>query len=143
MTPFWKLWLRLWCFGVGVFGVVLAAAAFPALDGPTRLFYDLVHWPLDGASSFGESVRFTCGILGAVTIGWAITIFALIDAADTIGARAWRGLTSAVVVWYVIDSFISVAAGVPGNAVSNTVFLVTYLIPILASGVLRIEAARV
>jgi hypothetical protein len=136
MTPFWRTWLRVWCWATFGFGAVLAAAAFPALDGPTRWFYDLVHWPLDGQSSFDENVRFTCGVLGAVMIGWALTIFATVDAAEKLGAPVWRALTTAMVVWYVIDSAISVATGAPVNAVSNTVFLITYLAPILASGVL-------
>lgn len=137
MTSFWRQWLRVWRWGVIAFGVVLAAAAFPALDAPTRWFYDLVHWPLDGASSFADNVRFTCGILGAVTIGWGITMFALIEAAEKLGAPVWRAMTAALVIWFVIDSAISVASGAPGNAVSNTVILALYLAPVLASGVLQ------
>ena len=41
-----------------------------------------------------------------------------------------------MVVWHVIDSAISGASGAPANAVSNTVFLLTFLTPIMASGVL-------
>lgn len=137
MTPFWRHWLRMWCWGVTAFGVILAAAAIPALDAPTRLFYDLVHWPIDGASSFDENVRFTCGVLGAVTMGWGMTILALIDAAEKLGASVWRALTSALVIWFVVDSAISVAAGAPGNAVSNAVILALYLAPVFASGAIN------
>lgn len=144
MTPFWRNWLKVWCWATLSFGIVLAAAVLPALDAPTRWFYDLVHWPLDGASSFDENVRFTCGLLGAVTIGWAMTIFVAVDAAERLGAPVWRGLTTAIAVWYVIDSAISVMTGAGANAVSNTVFLVTFLAPIIASGVLgeRVSPAR-
>ncbi len=75
-------------------------------------------------------------MLGAVLIGWAIAILGLIDAAHRVGAPAWRMLTLSIVVWYFIDSIISVALGFPVNAASNRVFLVTFLVPILASGVL-------
>ena len=136
MTPFWKNWLTAWRLAVLAFGIVLAAAAIPALDGPARWFYDLVHWPVDGRSSFDENVRFTCGILGAVTIGWALTIFAAIEAAEKLGAPVWRALTRAILVWYALDSAISIATGAPVNAISNTVLLATYLAPVLASKVL-------
>lgn len=137
MTSFWRQWLRVWCWGVIAFGVILAAAAFPALDAPTRWFYDLVQWPLDGASSFDENVRFTCGILGAVTIGWGLTLFALIDAAEKLGPPVWRAMTNALIIWFVVDSAISIAAGAPGNAVSNTVILALYLAPIFATGAMN------
>jgi hypothetical protein len=144
MTSFWRSWLKAWCWATLAFGVNLAAAAIPSLDGPTRWFYDLVHWPLDGQSSFNENVRFTCGVLGAVMIGWALTIFAAADAANKLGAPVWRALTGAIVIWYVVDSAISIATGAPGNAASNTVILLSFLAPILASGALggRVTAAN-
>jgi hypothetical protein len=43
---------------------------------------------------------------------------------------------------YVIDSAISVASGVPVNAVSNTALIAALLAPILASGVLGNRTAR-
>lgn len=75
-------------------------------------------------------------MLGAVLIGWAIAILGLIDAAHRVGAPAWRMLTLSIVVWYFIDSIISVALGLSRERGVNRVFLVTFLVPILASGVL-------
>jgi hypothetical protein len=46
-------------------------------------------------------------------------------------------MTGAILVWWVVDSSISVALHTPGNAVSNTGLLLLYLIPVLASGVLK------
>lgn len=144
MTPFWKNWLEVWCWAMVAFGALFAACAIPALDGGTRLFYDVVYWPIDGASGFEEGTRFTCALLGAVTMGWALTIRGLVNAAHALGAPAWRALIAAVMLWYVIDSSISVASGVPANAVSNTFLVAAFLAPILASDVLtgRAAAAR-
>lgn len=136
MSGFWRIWLQMWCWVTLGVGAVFAAGAIPAADGGVRLFYDVVAWPIDGASPYGEEVRFTAALLGAVMIGWVIALFGLIASADTIGAPAWRMVTASVVVWYVIDSAISIASGWPVNALSNTGFLVTFLIPIVASGVL-------
>jgi hypothetical protein len=46
-------------------------------------------------------------------------------------------MTGAILVWWGVDSSISVALNTPGNAISNTGFLLLYLIPVFASGVLR------
>jgi hypothetical protein len=140
MHGFWKTWMQLWCWGVLAFGVVLTAAISPVLDGPARAFYDLVHWPLDRQSSFVETTRFTAGILGAVTIGWALTLLSAMAAAEHLppapASALWRGLSLATVIWFVVDSAASIAAGVPGNAISNTVFFAGFLVPIVGSGVL-------
>lgn len=136
MSGFWRSWLDVWCWLVVGFGAILALGAFPATDWPTRAFYDLVYWPLDGRSGFAEDTRFTCGLLGAVTMGWGLTLKPLVGLGHELGARVWRPLTTAIIVWYVIDSAISVALGVPGNAVSNTVLTAGFLTPLLASGAL-------
>lgn len=144
MYGLWKSWMLVWCFATLGLGVVLALAAFPGVDAPARLYYDLIYWPLDGRSAFGEQTRFTAGVLGAVLIGWGLTILVLIDAAQKAGAGIavglWRGLTSAMAAWFLIDCAISIASGAPVNAVANTVFLATYLIPVLASGVMGASA---
>ncbi|MBI1186681.1 MAG: hypothetical protein GC206_05015 [Alphaproteobacteria bacterium] len=141
MTGFWKTWMFAWCAATLALGAIFAAAAFPATDAVARLYYDAVYWPLDGRSAFAEDLRFTVAVLGAVLIGWAITIYGMIAAAERVGAPVWRTLTFAMLAWFGIDSALSVAAGVPVNAIANTGFLVTYLLPVLASGVLR-ENAR-
>lgn len=141
MTGFWRTWLRVWCWLTLAVGALFAFGASPATDGGVRLFYDLIYWPLDGQSPFGEDVRLTAALLGAVMIGWAITIFGLAAAADRLGAPAWRTLTWGMAAWWGIDSAISIALGAPLNAVSNTLFLAGYLAPVLASGVLR-DAAK-
>lgn len=137
MTGFWKAWMRAWRLAVLALGAAFAAAAFPATDAITRLYYDAIYWPLDGQSAFDDGMRFTIAVLGAVTIGWGITILALVQAAERLGAAVWRALTFALCAWFVIDSALSIAAGVPVNAIANAAFLATYLAPVLGAGVLR------
>lgn len=136
MNTFYKTWIKGWCWSVIAFGIAFAGAAAPATDGFARLFYDLVYWPLDGASPYDANMAFTVAILGAVTMGWGLTTLAFVDLADQVGARAWRALGFAMAAWYVVDSAISVAAGAPGNAVSNTLIVATFFIPLIASGAL-------
>lgn len=137
MNGFWRAWLQVWCWLTLGVGVMFAAGAVSAADAGVQLFYDVIYWPIDGQSTFNESVRLTAALLGAVMIGWAITIFGLIAAAEQAGARAWRTLSYSVLAWWSIDSAISLALGAPVNALSNTLFLAGYLAPVLASGVLE------
>lgn len=133
MNGFWKNWLVVWCWGVLAFGVVLALAAVPAASGYTRLVITTLGG--DPALLDQPALQFAFGLQGALSIGWALTMMALVNVADS--APVWRALTVSVAVWYVIDSVISVVTGFPLNAVSNTLLMVAFLTPMLASGTLR------
>jgi hypothetical protein len=139
MSAFWKNWLTLWCLGAGLFGAVLYAAGFPGATGPTDLFLRLIGnpWPADA----GKHLHFAFGLMGALTIGWMMTLYTLCRVAwslDDAAARPlWRGAALSIGVWYVIDSYVSIATGFPLNAVSNTVLAGAILLPIVVTGQLR------
>jgi hypothetical protein len=139
MTAFWKTWLTLSCLGAGIFGLVLYVAGFPAATGPTDQFLRLIGnpWPAEA----GKHLHFAFGLMGAITIGWMITLYTLFRVAWTLDAAAarplWRGAALAIAVWYVIDSYISIATGFPLNAVSNTVLAAAMLLPIWLTGNIR------
>lgn len=137
MTGFWRTWMTAWCWAVAAFGLVLAGAAFEATSGPTRLLFAVLNGPepLD----LSAQMRFSEAVLGAVTLGWSVTLMAAIQAANLLGDRGrpvWGLIVASVVVWWVIDSALSMATGYGLNAVPNTVFLAALLLPILRSGVL-------
>lgn len=77
---------------------------------------------------------------GAVTIGWSLTLFAVIQAVHQLdepySKTIWSLIAISVMSWYVIDSSLSIATGFWLNAIANTSFIVTFLIPVLSSGVL-------
>ena len=139
MTDFWKNWLNLWSFAVTAFGAILALAAFAATDGLARIVFASFQNPMPGDIDMLH--RFSIGLMGAVTMGWGMTLyvaFQAIHSADRAHApRIWRNLTLAALIWYVIDSSISVATGYWLNAVSNTLFIALYLIPLLRTGAMR------
>ncbi|WP_085341329.1 hypothetical protein [Aquidulcibacter paucihalophilus] len=137
MARLWRRWVISWCYLVLALGLVFAGSAWPQTDAAVRLFYDVIYWPLDGQSGWHESLRLTAAILGAVMMGWALTLLTLVQTAlKQPQLSLWRPMTGSILVWWVIDSSISVALNTPGNALSNTGFLLLYLIPVLASGVL-------
>ena len=138
MTAFWKGWLRAWCVAVGGFGAVLATGALPATEGVTRALLDVLNGPQ--ALEVDATLRFSLGVLGAVTLGWAVTLATAIAAAHRLGAdgaAVWAGLTGAVLTWFVVDSVLSAATGFALNIAPNVLFTAAYLLPVLRSGVLR------
>lgn len=138
MTGVWRVWMAVWRLSVAGFGAVLAGAAFEATSGPARMVFDLVGEALP--QDMSSPLRFSIALMGAVTLGWWLTLEAVFRAMDLLGDRAapvWRGVTLSVVGWYVIDGVLSAATGYPLNNIPNTVLLAGYLIPVLATGVMR------
>lgn len=138
MTGIWKTWMTIWAWGVVAFGVLLAAAAFPGVDRPAQTLLTLFGSLPDGGVILSDrAMRFGVGLMGAVTIGWGLTIAFLLPVISAAGARGWRALTLALIIWYVIDGIISITTGFGVNAVSNTALAIAYFIPLMASGALR------
>jgi hypothetical protein len=131
MTAFWRKWLDGWCAAVTLFGAVLISGAFEATAAPLAALLGMLG-PETPTSD--PALRFTTALLGAVTIGWGLTLYAAVAAAHVLGGAMWRRLTWAVLAWYVIDSALSVATGFALNAVSNSVFLLGWCLPVWASG---------
>jgi len=141
MNAFWKTWITVWCWGVIAFGAVLAAGGLPATDGIVRLLFGILgSSPLPADFLDAPGHRFSVALMGAVTMGWGFTILFLLPAIHAAGASAWRGLTAALVIWFVIDGALSAATGFVLNNVPNTALAIAYIVPLLASGVLKARA---
>ena len=138
MTGVWMIWMRVWFGAALLFGVVLSLSAVPATDAPARLLLATVGGdPAAGEALDLPAMRFALGLTGALTVGWILTLMVAVRGAEAVAPVRWRRILVAVLVWYVIDSAISVMTGFALNAVSNTLLTVGFLIPVLGSGVLR------
>lgn len=138
MTGLWKTWITIWCWGVILFGVLLAGAAFPATDAGVRYLYGLLSSVrIEGDFLAAPGIRFSIALMGAVSIGWGCTMLFLLPVIHAAGAPAWRGLTAAIAVWFVIDGILSAATGFPLNNLPNLALAIGYAIPLLASGALK------
>jgi hypothetical protein len=139
MSAFWRTWLNAWAWVVIVFGLVLAGGGLDATDTVAEAAFAIVGGgaPLE----WTPHLRFSVALMGAVTMGWGVTYLALFMAAHRLGAEAapvWRLATIGMIVWFVIDSTLSVATGFWMNAVSNAGLAIGYLVPVLASGAMHV-----
>ena len=138
MSAFWRGWLNVWSVLVVIFGLVLAGGGLEATDGVAEMLFGILGGP--GDLTWTPILRFSVALMGTVTMGWGLTFFAVFTAAHQLGDRATmvrRLVTVSVLVWFVIDSALSIATGFALNAVSNAGLLSGYFIPVLATGVLK------
>lgn len=138
MSGFWRNWLTVWCWVVGLFGLGLMGGGFEATSAPVRLLFSILNGP--EPLNLNAQMRFSLAVMGAVTIGWSLTFAAGIQAAILLGERGrsiWGLLIGAVTCWFVIDTSMSVITGYALNAVPNTLIFAAFLLPVLRSGVLK------
>lgn len=138
MTGFWKIWMYVWCASVAIFGVVIALGGFEATAGPMRVMLDSLNG--EAAVEFNDTLHFSLAVMGAVSIGWSITLLGAIEAAIKLGPEGrstWMMITASAVVWFVVDSALSVMTGFGLNVIPNTGLLAGYFVPVLATGVLK------
>lgn len=138
MSGFWRGWFAVWCLSIGIFGAVLSGGAFEATSGPVRLLLAGLKGP--GEAVFDPVLRFSLAVMGAVSIGWAVTLFATIQAAIALGDQGrplWRAISMGMATWFVIDSALSVATGFSLNVAPNLVLVAMYVIGLRGSGALR------
>jgi hypothetical protein len=132
-------WMTGWCGAVCLFGLILVGGGLEVTSGPVRILFNFLNGP--GKLDLNPHMQFSLAVLGAVTIGWSLTLMAAIQAANQLEKRVskpiWALITASIVIWYAIDSILSTATGFWLNVVSNTIFLTTFLIPITRSHVLR------
>ena len=136
MSKFWQNWLYAWCVFVGLLGLLFAGAGFDATDAPARLIMSMLN-----ASSYAmtDHLRFALGLTGALTMGLAALYYAAFQVgfSHNLGKSFWRGLLTALLIWYVVDSVISLANGFGLNVLSNTIILIAFIIPFLKGGLLK------
>ncbi len=124
-------WLKAGAFFTAVCGLLIAAAAIPALQYPIEVSFDLLYYPVDQGQSMNTPVaRLFSAFSGGLLVGLGVMLWII---ASELGpgdpALARRLILLGLGSWYVVDSSMSVAAGAPLNVVSNTAFLLIFLVP--------------
>ena len=141
MSGFWRGWFIVWCASLAIFGAVLSGGAFEATSGPVRLVLSSLNGP--SPALFDPPLRFSLGVMGAVSIGWAVTLFFVIQEAIRLGAQGrplWNAITAGMISWFVIDSTLSVATGFGLNVAPNIALAGMYVAGLIGGGVWKRSA---
>ncbi len=115
-----------------LYSLLWGLAPYESINLPARFILDVSDWPFDKtAKVLDRNTQW----LSAISAGllFAISIFLGGIVAPAIKEKNQviiRTTIIAFIAWYLIDSVGSVAAGVPSNAVFNTIYLVLVLIPL-------------
>lgn len=138
MSGFWRGWFQVWCVSIGLFGAVLCGGAFEATSGPIRLLLTTFNSAVD--PRFDATLRFSLALMGAVSIGWAVTLAFIVRAAIAMEDRArplWNAITAGMISWFVIDCTLSIATGFWLNVLPNLVLAGMYGVGLIGSGALE------
>lgn len=126
-----------WSAVIVLFGLGLTGAAFEATDGFTRAAFAVLRHP---EPMFTPELRFAIALMGAVMLGWGLTIGSVAAASDRLDAASARAIWGRVAVvalaWFVIDSALSIATGFALNAVSNAVLTAAFFGILVRGGAL-------
>ncbi len=79
-------------------------------------------------------ITLTHAVMGAVMIGWGISMMYTLFTQFRKGEwQGWLGPVTALTLWYIPDTTMSITTGFWQNAVLNTVFLTLFIIPLAAT----------
>lgn len=131
---FWIHWLSAASAGVVLFGLVLVLAPGLARQGFAWLVY-AAPARIDGFGA--EAVRYiglAHAVIGAVMVGWGVAMWLVTRQLLARGLRiGWTLLALPLAAWFVPDTVYSLASGYWPNAVLNSVFAVTFAVPLWAT----------
>ena len=117
------------CVGVILFSIGMVF--LPQLSQPFfnwLIFQNTINPFPDDANQY---IRFAFMVMGAVMIGWMVALLAIIAIPFRRGERwAWWTVALSMVIWFVVDTSMSLGLGYAPNAALNTVFLGVFVVPL-------------
>ena len=131
---FWQKWLFSFGLYLIAFGFVLAFFSRSALlDFVFNNQIDPAFWDSAELSENVERFRaWIYGVLGAVITGWGIFVsFIVYYPFNAKEQWAWNCIAAGFVVWFIIDTIISVYYGVGFNVFINIAFFLFVSLPLL------------
>ncbi len=120
-----RRWLKVTAVVIGSFGPVFSLGTMAATAEPARWTLDLLHWPIDGGTTYAHAdTRFLSALTGGFLFGWGVMVWCLSQWVYDLAPEAIRrAVLAGLCAWFVLDSAGSIAAGVPSNAVFNVLVL--------------------
>jgi hypothetical protein len=133
--PFWQQWLFVVCLAIVIFGLVLAVFnQTPIFDFLFNNQVNLAFWGTQEGPEIAVGFqRWIYGVLGATMAGWGVCLAFLARYPFQRRERwAWTCMVTGLLLWYVVDTAISLAY-VPFNVAFNTLLLAAIGLPLLAT----------
>ena len=131
-TTLWHRWLMVVVIAVAVYAAALVVAG--ELIG-SAVFDPLGFGPESGDITGGtplEYATFIYGVLGAVIVGWMVTIGAIVRGPLRRGEPwAWWAVAISVGVWFLLDTGISIVLGFVSHGIFNLGFLAALAVPLV------------
>lgn len=134
MNPFkfWTVWLMVAAFTMSTFGVLMVLFVGTPLFGGLTEQIDQAFWP-SGATAAGllDYQEWVYGAWGATVTGFGL-LAALVGGNAFARKERWArdALAVALLLWYLIDTIISLTSHVWVNAALNTVVLALFALPL-------------
>ncbi len=130
---FWRIWLFVGCVSMIVLGLLMVFfnqhPLFVSFNEPIHR----VFWPnLEITDAVTDFQRWVYGAWGAAIA--AMGVFAIFLAQQGFSRRekwARNCLGVSILVWYALDTAVSLFSGVVDNAIFNTVCLIGFSLPLL------------
>ena len=129
---FWKTWLLLVAIAITLFGIFMSLFNGTALFAPFDANINPVFW---GQAPLPESTiqfqRWVFGAWGATVGGWGVLLIYV--AAYPIRRKepwAWKSIMAGLVVWFVLDTSLSLLHKVYFNAAFNFLIFLLAVTPL-------------
>jgi hypothetical protein len=132
---FWQRWLFVVGAVISVFGVLMALLSGTQLFDLFNRQIDPAFWGTNAVDNAARGFQhWLYGVWGATVAGWGITLTFI--AQYPFRKRegwAWNGLVFGLVVWFVLDTSLSMFYKVYFNVIFNTVLLFLAGLPVLVT----------
>ena len=129
---FWQRWLLVVDIGIVVFGIMMALLSGTPLFRSFNRQIDPAFWGANPVADEAQAFqKWIYGVWGATVAGWGV--FLTFVARFPFGKKekwAWQCLVVGLLVWFVLDTVISLNYQVYFNAAFNTALLILVAPPI-------------
>ena len=130
---FWQKWLFTVALLIVVFGILLALLNGTILFKEYNRQIDPVFWGSSDVPPHAKAFQqWICGVLGATVAGWGTLLAFVAHFGFSKKERwAWNGIAAGLLLWFAIDTPVSLFFKVYFNALFNTAVFVAVLLPLL------------
>jgi hypothetical protein len=130
---FWQRWLIAVGIGVSVFGILMAISSGTPLFDLFNRQIDPAFWStnaVDGAAK--QFQHWIYGVWGATIAGWGIFLtFVAHFAFNKREKWAWNCMVVGLLVWFILDTSLSLNHKVYFNAIFNTALIIFAGLPLI------------